>query len=86
MGRSPPSIMEQLMGSTWEKLQAGSPCSPRRARARAQGCSSSKVPFHPGTAAESRSLPGCPLTPPKDKEFGGLTQCSELPSLLAGTL
>lgn len=35
----------------------------KESQARAQGCSSSKVPFHPRTAAESRSLPGCPVTP-----------------------
>lgn len=42
---------------------AGSQC-PRESTARAWGCSSSsKVSSHPRAAAESRSLPGCPLTP-----------------------
>lgn len=59
---------------------------PKESQGQGSGLQQQQGPFSPRDSCREQVPAWLPSNPPKDKEFGGLTQCSELPSLLAGTL
>lgn len=92
MGRGSPGWAEALpasWNSSWAAL--GKNCRqavlfPKESQGQGSGLQQQQGPFSPRDSCREQVPAWLPSNPPKDKEFGGLTQCSELPSLLAGTL